>query len=64
MLKMLLTEQRLIWFVKLIQLVLFVIVFRMGYVATSFLPEFANWIAAITAVVCALIASARIEVIE
>jgi hypothetical protein len=64
MLKQLLTEQRLIWFVKRIQLLLFVIVFWVGYAAIGSLPEFAAWIGAITAVACAIIVSARIEVIE
>jgi hypothetical protein len=64
MLKKRLTEQRLIWFVKLIQLVLFVIVFWMGYTAIGFLPEFAAWVGAITTVACAIIGSASVEVIE
>jgi hypothetical protein len=64
MLKKLLTEQQLIWFVKRIQLLLFVIVFWVGYTAIGFLPEFAAWIGAVTAVVCGLIGSARIEVME
>ena len=61
MLKMLFTKQKLAW---LVQLLLFLFVFWMGYTAIGFLPEFAEWIAAITAVLCGLIGSASVEVIE
>ena len=61
MLKMLFTKQELVW---LVQLLLLMLVFWMGYTAIGFLPEFANWIAAITAVVCGLIGSASVEVIK
>jgi hypothetical protein len=61
MLKKRLTKQHLIWF---IQLLLCLLVFWMGYTAIGSLPEFAARIAAITALVCGLIASASIEVIE